>query len=40
MSPLLEAVDLALNGDWQGAHRIAQERDDDATANWIHAVVH
>jgi hypothetical protein len=40
MSPLLEAVDLALNGDWQGAHRIAQERDDDATANWIHAVLH
>ena len=39
-SPLLEAVDLALSGDWEGAHRIAQERDDDAIANWIHAVVH
>jgi hypothetical protein len=37
---LLEAVDLALEGDWQAAHRIAQEREDDAIANWIHAVVH
>ncbi len=37
---LLEAVDLALAGDWEGAHRIAQEREDDALANWIHAVAH
>lgn len=37
---LLEAVDLALRGDWPGAHRIVQEREDDAIANWIHAVVH
>jgi hypothetical protein len=37
---LLEAVDLALAGDWQGAHRIAQEHEDDPIANWIHAVVH
>ena len=44
MSPqtpaFLEAVDLALGGDWQAAHEIAQEHDDDAIANWIHAVVH
>ena len=37
---LLEAVDLALAGDWQAAHAIAQDHEDDATANWIHAVVH
>lgn len=37
---LLEAVELALRGDWQSAHRIAQARDDDEIANWIHAVVH
>jgi hypothetical protein len=37
---LLEAVELALGGDWRGAHRIAQEREDDELANWIHAVVH
>jgi hypothetical protein len=37
---LLKAVDLALASDWQGAHRIAQEHEDDAIANWIHAVAH
>ena len=37
---LLEAVDLALGGDWPGAHLIAQEHEEDAIANWIHAVVH
>jgi hypothetical protein len=37
---LLEAVDLALAGDWQGAHLIAQEHEEDEIANWIHAVVH
>lgn len=37
---LLEAVDLALDGDWPAAHKIAQEREGDEIANWIHAVVH
>lgn len=37
---LLEAVDLALGGDWQGAHLIAQEHEEDEIANWLHAVVH
>jgi hypothetical protein len=37
---LTRAVDLALAGDWEGAHRIAQSDDDDATACWIHAVLH
>ena len=37
---LREAVDKALAGDWQAAHRIVQEHEEDATANWIHAVCH
>ena len=34
------AVDLALGGDWQAAHEIAQEHEGDPRANWLHAVVH
>ena len=37
---LLEAVDLALGGDWQGAHLIAQDHERHEIANWIHAVAH
>lgn len=37
---LREAVDLALSGDWQAAHLIAQDHEEDARANWIHAVCH
>jgi hypothetical protein len=37
---LVDAVELALGGDWQGAHEIAQQHEGDAIANWIHAVVH
>lgn len=37
---LLEAVDLALGGDWQGAHLIAQDHEGHEIANWIHAVAH
>jgi len=37
---LLQAVRLALSGDWQSAHLIVQEHDGDPTAAWIHAVVH
>lgn len=37
---LLEAVDIALAGDWQAAHLIVQEHEDDRIASWIHAVVH
>ena len=40
VSRLLEAVDLALAGDWQAAHLIAQDHEDHELANWIHAVVH
>jgi hypothetical protein len=37
---LLEAVERALGGDWQAAHVIVQEHEEDPIANWIHAVVH
>lgn len=36
---LIKATDLALNGEWQQAHIIAQELN-DAMACWIHAVLH
>jgi hypothetical protein len=37
---LLEAVEIALGGDWQGAHAIVQQDENDEVAAWIHAVVH
>jgi hypothetical protein len=37
---LRRAVALALAGDWQAAHLIAQKYEDDDVASWIHAVVH
>jgi hypothetical protein len=37
---LLRAVDLALAGDWEAAHQLVQQYDSDATASWIHAVLH
>jgi hypothetical protein len=37
---LLEAVGHALGGDWQRAHEIVQEHEEDSIACWIHAVVH
>ena len=37
---LIEAVDLAATGDWQGAHEIVQELDGNPVASWIHALVH
>ena len=37
---LIEAVDLALGGDWQGAHLVAQDHEGEPLANWLHAVVH
>jgi hypothetical protein len=37
---LIRAVDLAVAGDWDEAHKIAQRREGDATADWLHAVLH
>lgn len=33
------AVQAALDGDWEASHNIAQDYS-DATANWLHAVLH
>lgn len=37
---LLGAVHQALGGDWQAAHLVAQDHEDEPLANWLHAVVH
>jgi hypothetical protein len=37
---LLKAVELALTGDWEGAHQLVQQYESDAAAAWIHAVLH
>jgi hypothetical protein len=39
LTHLLQAADLALAGDWEAAHNIAQVYS-DPLANWIHAVLH
>ncbi len=37
---LLRAIELSLAGDWDAAHQLVQQHEDDATASWIHAVLH
>jgi hypothetical protein len=37
---LLDAVQVALGGDWQAAHLVAQDHEDEPLANWLHAIVH
>ena len=37
---LLRAVELALASKWDAAHELVQQYEDDATASWIHAVLH
>lgn len=37
---LLRAVELALAGEWDAAHNVVQQYEDDPTAAWIHAVLH
>jgi hypothetical protein len=37
---LSDAIDAALSGDWQRAHKIVQQDEDDPLACWIHAVLH
>jgi hypothetical protein len=36
----LQAIELALAGKWDAAHEVVQQYEDDATAAWIHAVLH
>jgi hypothetical protein len=37
---LLKALDLALAGEWDAAHNIVQQHENDSTAAWLHAVLH
>ena len=37
---LSEALRLAEQGDWKGAHRIVQRDEEDPVSCWIHAVLH
>jgi hypothetical protein len=37
---LLQAVALALADEWNAAHELVQQHEDDPTAAWIHAVLH
>jgi len=37
---LLRAIELALAGKWDAAHQLVQQYESDATAAWIHAVLH
>jgi len=37
---LLKAIDWALGGQWDPAHRMVQQHEADLTACWIHAVLH
>jgi len=36
----VKAIELALADDWDAAHGIVQQYEADATAAWIHAVLH
>ena len=37
---LLRVIELALAGEWDVAHNLVQQYEDDTTAAWIHAVLH
>ena len=37
---LKRAVDLAIAGDWNGAHEIAQRDERDPMHRWLHAILH
>jgi len=37
---LIRAVDLAIAGDWEAAHALAQGHEGDPAADWLHAVLH
>jgi hypothetical protein len=37
---LLRAIELALAGEWDAAHQLVQQHEDDASVAWIHAVLH
>jgi hypothetical protein len=37
---LARGVELAIAGAWDEAHELAQRHEGDATADWLHAVLH
>jgi hypothetical protein len=37
---LRRGVELAIAGSWDEAHDLAQRHEGDATADWLHAVLH
>lgn len=37
---LIGAIDLAIAGDWEAAHKATQKLEGDAAADWLHAVLH
>jgi hypothetical protein len=37
---MIRAINSALAGRWDAAHELVQQYEDDATASWIHAVLH
>jgi hypothetical protein len=37
---LLQAVELALAAQWDAAHQLVRQYEEDDTAAWIHAVLH
>ena len=37
---LTRAVELAIAGDWEGAHAIAQRDEADPMACWLHGILH
>ena len=37
---LIEAVEQALAGHWDGAHALAQRHESDPTGCWLHACLH
>lgn len=39
-SDIVRAIDLALGGDWSGAHAIVDHEEDNRTACWVHACLH
>ena len=39
-SELIQAVDHAIAGRWDDAHRLCQAMEGDKTADWLHAVLH
>lgn len=37
---MIKAINLALNHKWDEAHNLVQQYENEATACWIHAVLH